>query len=361
MRIAQVSSLYEAVPPRMYGGTERIVSYITEELVRQGHEVTLFASGDSVTNARLIPVSEKALRLEKSLDPLAWHVLLLQEVFERADNFDLIHYHIDYLHFPFSRLMRVPQLTTLHGRLNLPDLPPLYQKFPDMPVISISDNQRAPLPMANWFGTVYHGLPLDLYSYGEGKGDYMAFIGRISPEKRVDRAIELAKSSGVKLKIAAKVDRVDQEYFEKEIRPTMDHPLIEFIGEIGEEQKKEFLGNARLLIFPIDWPEPFGLVMIEAMACGTPVVAFRCGSVPEVIDQGITGLVVDSMEEARQAIENIASVNRQQCRRQFEKRFSVQRMVQDYVGNYEKLLSEYRQKQVFLNGRHVPYNFRRTA
>ncbi|RMF47135.1 MAG: glycosyltransferase family 4 protein, partial [Deltaproteobacteria bacterium] len=266
MKIAQVSPLYESVPPKLYGGTERVVSWLTEELVRQGHDVTLFASGDSVTSAKLVPCASSALRLAGCREPLAHHLVMLEEVARRLEEFDIIHYHVDYLHFPLSRRSRVPQLTTLHGRLDCPDLAPLFREYRDMPLVSISDDQRRPLPFANWFGTVYHGLPEELFQLNAGGGDYLAFLGRISPEKRPDRAIEIAKRAGWPLKIAAKVDRADQEYFEREIKPLLNHPLVEFIGEINDADKQEFLGQALALLFPIDWPEPFGLVMIEAMA-----------------------------------------------------------------------------------------------
>ena len=339
MKIAQVAPLYESVPPQLYGGTERIVAYLTDALVELGHDVTLFASGDSHTRARLVPVCRSALRLDSTaVDPFAHHIIELQKVQEQLMNFDAIHYHIDYVHFPLSRINRKPQLTTLHGRLDLPDLPELYHHFTDMPVVSISDAQRQPLPQAHWVSTVYHGLPEDLYRYAPGDGDYLAFIGRVSPEKRVDRAIEIAQRVGMKLKIAAKVDPVDEHYYEQEIKPLFDHPLVEFIGEIGEAEKGAFLGRARALLFPIDWPEPFGMVMIEAMACGTPVVAFRRGSVPEVIDVGESGFVVDSVAEAVEAVRNIDLIDRTDCRRAFERRFLSTRMAQQYVELYEHVI-----------------------
>ncbi len=287
MRIAQVAPLYESVPPKYYGGTERIVSYLTEELVRQGHDVTLFASGDSVTAAQLVPACPSSLRLDRSCeDQLAHHVLMLEHVVQRAAEFDVLHFHVDYLHFPFSRRQPTPHVTTLHGRLDIPDLVPLYREFNGVPLVSISDAQREPLPWANWLATVYHGLPPDLYRFRGEPGGYLAFLGRISPEKRVDRAIEIAQRVRMPLRIAAKIDAVDQAYFEREIEPLLDDPLVEYVGEIGETEKDEFLGNAQALLFPIDWPEPFGLVMIEALACGTPVIAYRHGSVPEVLDDG---------------------------------------------------------------------------
>lgn len=340
MRIAQIAPLYESVPPRLYGGTERIVSYVTEELVRQGHHVTLFASGDSTTKAELVPITQFSLRLTESvIDQMAHHILMLEKVVQRVDDFDIFHFHIDYLHFPLSRKYGLSQVTTLHGRLDLPDLPPLYDEFQDMPVISISDAQREPLPQANWLRTVHHGLPLDLLECCQEPEDYLAFLGRISPEKRVDRAIEVALGLGMNLKIAAKVDRVDYEYYSREIRPLMENqPLVKFIGEIGENEKTDFLGHARALIFPIDWREPFGLVMIEAMACGTPVVAFRRGSVPEVIDDGVTGFIVDTVDEALEAVKKVDSLDRERIRDVFEKRFSAERMAHDYVAAYQEVI-----------------------
>jgi len=340
MKIAQVAPLYERVPPMSYGGTERIVSYLTEELIRQGHEVTLFASGDSLTKARLVAACERALRLcPDYLDCMPHNFLQLEQVFQRAASFDIIHFHIDFLHFPFSRRMDIAHVTTLHGRLDIPDLVSLYHEFTDMPVISISNAQRTPLSWINWQGTVYHGLPLDLYELKADRGSYLAFLGRISPEKRVDRAIEIAKAVNMKIKIAAKIDEVDRDYVEREIRHLLDHPLVEFVGEIGDEEKSEFLGNAYALLFPIDWCEPFGLVMIEAMACGTPVVAYRQGSVPEVIDNGVTGFVVESIEEAIRALKQIDHLDRKRCREIFEERFSVERMTRDYIKIYEKLIA----------------------
>jgi glycosyltransferase involved in cell wall biosynthesis len=338
MRIAQVAPLEERVPPKLYGGTERIVSYLTEELVRQGHDVTLFASGDSVTAARLVAPCKSALRLEaRQVDPLAYRVLLLDRLFRAADDFDVIHFHTDYLHFPLSRRHPVRQVTTLHGRLDLPDLVPVYREFAEMPLVSISDAQRAPLSRANWQATVHHGLPRDLYTFHPEPGRYLAFLGRISPEKRVDRAIEIARGVGLPLRIAAKIDRVDREYFDGVIRPLLDDPLVEFVGEIGEREKGDFLGNALAFLCPIDWPEPFGLVMIESMACGTPVVAFRRGSVPEVIDEGVSGFVVDTVDEAVAAVACISEIRRKDCRDAFETRFLASRMAKDYVTVYEAL------------------------
>jgi glycosyltransferase involved in cell wall biosynthesis len=347
LRIAQVAPLYESVPPALYGGTERVVSYLTEELVRQGHEVTLFASGDSTTAAELIPPCRRALRLDPDcLDSLAYHIIMLEEVFRRANDFDIVHFHIDYLHFPVSRRTRVPNLTTLHGRLDLPELKEVYRQFPDMPLVSISNAQRKPLAVRSWRATVYHGLPEDLYSFEERPGKYLAFIGRTSPEKGLDRAIEAAIKAEMPIRIAAKVDKVDKEYFEATIKPLLDHPLVEFIGEIGEREKQELLGGAYALMFMIDWPEPFGLAMIEALACGTPVIAFRRGSVPEIIDHGVTGFIVNNVDEAVAAIPRVATLNRGDCRKALDERFSSYRMAKDYLTEYaglqceEPLLSE---------------------
>lgn len=341
MRIAQVAPLYESVPPKYYGGTERVVSYLTEELVRQGHEVTLFASGDSVTKAQLVALCQRSLRLDKHcVDQLAHHVLTVEQVFKRQADFDVIHFHIDYLHFPLSRRSTTAHVTTLHGRLDIEDLVPLYQEFREMPVISISDAQREPFPWLNWQGTVYHGLPADLYSFREEPGKYLAFVGRISPEKRVDRAIEIAKRIGMEIKIAAKVDAVDREYFESVVEPLLRDPLAEYIGEIGEGQKSDFLGNAYALLFPIDWPEPFGLVMIEAMACGTPIIAYRKGSVPEVMEEGATGFIVQNLEDAVRAVELVPTLSRKRCREVFEERFVASRMAQDYLAVYQRLAPE---------------------
>jgi glycosyltransferase involved in cell wall biosynthesis len=340
LRIAQVSPLYESVPPKLYGGTERVVSYITEGLVDLGHDVTLFASGDSQTKAKLFPCTTKALRLNpECVDQLAHHYVMLDEVFSHADDFDIIHFHVDYLHFPLSRNAGISQVTTLHGRLDMPDLPPLYRRFPDMPVVSISRAQRRPLQIANWVDNIYHGLPENGFRLGDGSGKYLAFLGRISPEKRVDRAIEIALQVGIPLKIAAKVDRADREYYEEKIRPMLNQPGIEYIGEIREDQKSEFLGNACAYLFPIDWPEPFGLTVIEAMACGTPTIAFRHGSVPELIAEGISGVIVDNMDDAAGAVGRVADFDRAACRREFEMRFTASRMAKDYVKLYQSILS----------------------
>ncbi|HSU41107.1 MAG TPA: glycosyltransferase family 4 protein, partial [Polyangiaceae bacterium] len=338
MRIAQVAPLYESVPPHLYGGTERIVSYITEELVALGHDVTLYAAGDSQTKARLVSVCPESLRLAKGcIDTLSHHQVMLEMISRDYPQYDIIHFHIDYLHFMTSRLLGLRNITTLHGRLDIPDLKPLYTAFPDMPVVSISDSQRAPLPEANWIGTVKHGLPVNLLPFSPKPQDYFAFVGRISPEKRVDRAIEIATTLGVKLRIAAKVDNADRQYFEKEIEPLLENPLVEYIGEIGEADKPEFVGNARALLFPIDWPEPFGLVMIEAMACGTPVIAFNYGSVPEVIDPGLTGFIVNDIDEAVAAVGKIHTLDRGRVRATFDRRFTARRMAEDYVDLYETL------------------------
>ena len=340
MRIAQVAPLYESVPPKYYGGTERVVSYLSEELVRQGHDVTLFASGDSETKARLVAACPRSLRLDKRCqNQMAHHFVVLEHVFRRVSEFDIIHFHVDYLHFPLSRRERVTQVTTLHGRLDIPDLVPLYAEFQDMPVISISNGQRDPLPWANWQATVYHGLPRDIYQFHPEPGSYLAFLGRISPEKRVDRAIEIAEQIGMPLKIAAKVDEVDKDYFESVITPLLRNSPVEFVGEIGDVEKDEFLGNAYALLFPIDWPEPFGLVMIEAMACGTPVIAYRGGAVPELVEQGHTGFIVESLEDAVEAVRQVAQLSRKRCREVFEQRFTATRMAHDYVQQFQRLIA----------------------
>jgi glycosyltransferase involved in cell wall biosynthesis len=339
MRIAQVAPLYESVPPVLYGGTERVVSWLTEELVREGHDVTLFASGDSVTNARLVPICPRALRLDALCkDAVAHHVVMIERVFQEAANFDLIHFHIDYLHFSMSRRSETPWLTTLHGRLDIPDLVPLYQTFRDQPLVSISDSQRTPLPWANWLGTVHHGLPRESLRLRNGAGQYLAFLGRVSPEKGLDDAIEIARRSGMKLKVAAKIDPADQQYYESHIRSLLQGDNVEFIGEIGSDEKNDFLGNAAALIFPIQWPEPFGIVMIEAMACGTPVIGYRAGSVPEVIENGVSGFIVDDIESAVAAVKNIPAIDRKACRKYFERCFSAQRMAADYLTIYKKLV-----------------------
>ncbi len=341
MKIAQIAPLAERVPPRLYGGTERIVSYLTDELVRMGHDVTLFASGDSSTRARLVPCAHMALRLNPDVrDPLPYHVIMLEQVRQRADQFDILHFHIDLLHFPLMRDMADRTVTTLHGRLDLPDLVPFYRTFPAFPLVSISDDQRRPMPPVNWMGTVHHGLPVDLLPFTADPSErYLAFLGRISPEKRPDRAIEIAARAGMKLKMAAKIDKADEAYWRDEIAPLIEaHPDVAFIGEISEQQKADFLGNAAALLFPIDWPEPFGLVMIEAMACGTPVIAFRCGSVPEVIDHGVSGFIVDTVDEAVDCVRRIDALDRSRVRATFEARFTARRMAEDYLALYARLL-----------------------
>jgi glycosyltransferase involved in cell wall biosynthesis len=341
VKIAQIAPLIESVPPRLYGGTERIVSYLTEELVALGHDVTLFASGDSITAANLVPCVPKALRLDSSVrDPIPYYMLMLDRVRQRADDFDVLHFHIDQFQFPLFRPIAGRTVTTLHGRQDLPDLLPLYMGFDDMPLVSISDAQRLPVPNANFAATVYHGLPLNLLRpAAEPHGDYVAFLGRISPEKRPDRAISIARACGIPLKIAAKVDHADEAYFRTEIEPLLDGPGVEFIGEINEHQKMQFLGKAQALLFPVDWPEPFGLSMIEAMACGTPVLAFRCGSVPEIVDDDLTGVIVETMDEATAALPRVIALDRNKVRQRFDQRFTAARMAKDYVSVYRSLLA----------------------
>jgi len=345
MRIAQVAPLCEGVPPKHYGGTERIVSYLTEELVRQGHDVTLFASGDSKTLAKLVPCCDTALRLNPStMDPLPYHVMMVEQVRQQAHEFDILHFHVDYLHAPLVRQLSRPALTTHHGRLDSPDLARFYGMFHDMPLVSISKDQRGYLRQAHWIGTVHHGLPCDLLPFQPApRGGYLAFLGRISPEKRPDLAIEIAAKAGVPLKIAAKVDRVDQAYWDEKIQPMVRaHSNVQFIGEIDEGEKAELLGNATALLFPIDWPEPFGLVMIEAMACGTPVIALRRGSVSEIVEEGISGLIVDNVEQAVAAVCRVAELDRAKVRAAFERRFAVERMAKDYVDVYRRLVASRR-------------------
>ncbi len=341
MRIAQVAPLFEAVPPQLYGGTERVVSILTEELVRRGHDVTLFASGDSRTTATLVPVVERAMRWGvETRDRLAAEFTReLGLVFARAADFDVIHSHVDYLAFPFDALTPTPTVHTIHGRLDLPHLVPLYRQFRTVPLVSISDAQRAPLsPLGmRWAGTVYHGLPIDRYAFAAHDQGYLAFLGRLSPEKQPDLAIEIARRAGLPLKIAAKVDAADREYFERTVAPLLDEPLVEFLGEIGDDDKPAFLGGARALLFPIDWPEPFGLVMIEAMACGTPVVARPCGSVPEVVVDGRTGFLASTLVELADAVKRIDEIDRAECRRHVEAHFSVGRMAEDYEAVYRRL------------------------
>jgi glycosyltransferase involved in cell wall biosynthesis len=341
VKIAQIAPLAESVPPKMYGGTERIVNYLTEELMKLGHEVTLFASGDSITSANLVSCAAKALRLDPSIkDMVPYYMLMLDRVRQRADEFDILHFHIDHFHFPVFRSLAKRTLTTLHGRQDLPDNRALYLGFDDFPLVSISDDQRQPIPHANFVATIYHGLPKDLLQPNYSvKDDYLAFLGRICPEKRPDRAIAIARAAGIPLKIAAKVDRVDEAYFHQTIKPLLREPGIEFVGEINEQEKSGFLGNASGLLFPIDWPEPFGLVMIEAMACGTPVLAFNRGSAAEIIEPGVTGLLVNTVEEANVALQGLLSLDRRRVRRRFEERFSAARMAADYTSLYQSLIS----------------------
>jgi len=340
LRIAQVAPLYESVPPKLYGGTERVVAYLTEELVRRGHEVTLFASADSTAKSKIQSTCPAALR-EAGLAHLGASLQLaaLSEVFDRSDRFDIIHSHIDYWSFPFGRLVETPTVTTLHGRLDIEELFGIYRYYSDASVVSISDAQRAPLPELNWVDTVYHGLPKEQLRFNPGPGKYLAFLGRIAPEKRPDLAIEIARRAGIPLKIAAKVDVVDRDYFESEIRPRIDSRNVEFIGEIGEHEKSEFLGDALALLFPIDWPEPFGLVMSEALACGTPVIARPCGSVPEILDHGVTGFVASSLDDLVHAVHNVSSIARRTCREVFETRFTAGAMAANYERIYYQLIS----------------------
>ena len=342
MKIAQISPLMESVPPRLYGGSERIVSYLTDELVRQGHDVTLFASGDSVSSANLVRCVPMALRLDANVkDPIPYYMLMLDRVREMADEFDILHFHIDQFHFPLFRPIAQRTVTTLHGRQDLHDLKPLYVGFSDMPLVSISNSQRKPIVNANFAATVYHGLPAQtLKPNYKPTGDYVAFLGRISPEKRPDRAIRIAQALGLRIKIAAKIDKVDEAYFREHIASLFNLPGVEYIGEIDERSKSEFLGEASALLFPIDWPEPFGLSMIEAMACGTPVLAFRCGSVPEIIDPGVTGQIVDSMDEAIRVMPQVLALDRRAVRQKFEQRFSASRMAKDYVQVYRSLIKQ---------------------
>jgi glycosyltransferase involved in cell wall biosynthesis len=342
MKIAQIAPLMESVPPRLYGGTERIVSYLTDELVRLGHEVTLFASADSVTAAELVSCASMALRLDGNVrDPIPYYMLMLDRVRKLAEKFDILHFHIDQFHFPLFSQMANRTVTTLHGRQDLPDLKPLYLGFSDMPLVSISNDQRRPIAKANFVGTVHHGIPTNLHTpIYNPRGGYVAFLGRISPEKRPDRAIRMARTLGIPLKIAAKVNKIDEAYFREKIAPLLSDPGVEFIGEINERGKTEFLGEALALLFPIDWPEPFGLVMIEAMACGTPVLAFRRGSVSEIIDQGVTGAIVDTMDEAVMMLPRVMELDRRAVRRRFEQRFSSVLMANDYVAVYRSLLKQ---------------------
>jgi glycosyltransferase involved in cell wall biosynthesis len=338
MKIAQVAPLHESVPPKYYGGTERIVSYLTEELVRQGHEVTLFATADSYTKARLVPVSKRSLRLDGNCqDHMAHHVLLLEHVAQFAREFDLIHYHIDYLHFPLSRRQRTAHLTTLHGRLDLPDLRPLFAEFHDMPVVSISHAQRLPLPDAHWVATVHHGLPENLFTLEDRPGKHLVFLGRLCREKGPDQAVEIARRAGLELKVAAKVDSDGRPFFDEVLQPLFRQPGVQFLGEISECEKQELLRDALALLFPINWPEPFGLVLIEAMACGVPVIAYPRGSAPEIVEDGVTGFLVPDAEAAVRAVGRVSELSRSRCRQVFEERFSAARMARDYITAYERV------------------------
>jgi len=341
MKIAQVAPLWESVPPKLYGGTERIVSYITEELVRMGHDVTLFASGDSETAARLETVCPQALRLNTGIFNRDAPMIMLQErSLGTTGDFDVIHSHLDFLAFPLARRNPLPVVTTLHGRLDLPELQPVFREYAEMPLVSISDAQRQPLPWANWHATIYHGLPRNLYSFHPQPQRYLAFLGRISPEKRPDHAIEIAKRTGIPLRMAGKVDPADLQYYLTEIEPLLDHPLIEFIGEISDEEKDNFVGNALALVCPYDWPEPFGLVLIEALACGTPVLAYRRGSIPEIIDNGVTGFVSEYLSEMAEAVGRLGEIDRRRCRDAFEERFTADRMARNYVALYKRIIED---------------------
>src|SRR5215472_4032281 len=344
MRIAQVAPLWESVPPKLYGGTERIVSYLTEELVRTGHDVTLFASGDSETAARLEAMCPQALRLNTGIFNRDAPMTMLQErSLGATGDFDVIHSHLDFLGFPLARRNPLPVVTTLHGRLDLPELQPVFREYAEMPLVSISDAQRQPLPWANWHATIYHGLPRNLYSFHPQPQQYLAFLGRIAPEKRPDHAIEVAKRTGIPLRMAAKVDPADLQYYLAEIEPLLDHPLIEFIGEISDEEKDNFLGNALALVCPYDWPEPFGLVLIEALACGTPVLAYRRGSIPELIEDNVTGFICEGVDNLAAAAHRVSEIDRQRCRSTFEERFTASRMAQDYIRVYQQLLVKKRE------------------
>jgi glycosyltransferase involved in cell wall biosynthesis len=352
MRIAQIAPLTEAIPPRLYGGTERVVSWLTEELVAQGHDVTLFASGDSTTKAKLEPIWPRALRLDEAVrDPMALHIAMLECVRQRAAEFDILHFHLDYLPFSLFARQPTPFVTTMHGRLDLPEHQTVFNLFSTIPVVSISDAQRRPLPQARWMQTIYHGLPADLLTPRAVEPRYLAMLGRISPEKAVDRAIRIAQRCKLPIKIAAKVDRVDVDYYEREIRPMLELPDVEYVGEIGDTDKSAFLSGALALLLPIDWPEPFGLVMIEAMACGTPVVAYPSGSVPEVIEHGVTGLIVEDEATAADAIgKQLAQLSRRTIRRRFEERFTARRMANDYLDIYRELMAGTRRRRTAVNG-----------
>ncbi len=345
LRIAQIAPLYESVPPKLYGGTERIVGYLAEELVRRGHEVTLFAAGDSTANVPLAAGSPQALRL-KGLDHLGpmLHMPMLSGIYDQASRFDVIHSHVDCLSFPLARLVQVPTVSTMHGRLDLKEILPIYRYYKDQPVVSISHDQRRPLPEMNWVGTVYHGLPHNLLKFRSEPGDYLAFLGRIAPEKRPDLAIEIARRSGIPLKIAAKVDRADREYFESVIKPLLSTAEVEFLGEIDEAQKQEFLGGALALLFPVDWPEPFWIVMLEALACGTPVFARRCGSVPEILRHGVSGFIDSSVEDLAAAVHKVRELSRRICRDEFERRFTADVMADNYEQVYYQLADRIAQR-----------------
>lgn len=339
MRIAQIAPVFESVPPKLYGGTERVVSYLTDELVRRGHDVTLFASGDSETFAKLVSICPRSVRTDPAnRDPYVYLIAQLGLVYDNASDFDLIHSHVDYFAFPLTRYVRTPTVTTLHGRLDLPELQSIYRAYPEVSLISISNSQRGPLPYCRWIATVHNGIPMEDFTLHNKRGDYLAFLGRIAPEKKIEVAIDVAMQTGMKLKIAAKIDKVDEEYYEQKIRDKLKHPLIEYIGEINQKEKDEFLGNAYALIFPIDWPEPFGLAMTEAMACGTPVIAMRRGSVPEIVIDGKTGFICDCTEDLVKAVEKIDSIDRAECRRHVDKYFSVKAMVDGYEAAYKKVL-----------------------
>ncbi len=339
MRIAQIAPLAESVPPALYGGTERVVSYLTEELVQLGHEVTLFASGDSRTRAKLISTVPRALRLDRNVqDFLPYSCMQVAQVLRNADDFDILHFHIDLIHYACASEIAAQFLTTLHGRLDLPDLQPFYRAFPQFPLVSISGAQRLPIPQANWLATIHHGLPKDLLQFSPEPADHFAFLGRLSPEKGPEKAIRIAEGLGIPLKIAAKLDRKDQDFFAAEVKPLLDNPLVEWIGEIAEHEKSAFLGSACAVLFPVDWPEPFGLVLIEAMACGTPVVAFRRGSVPEIVEHGVTGFLVDSVEQAIEAGRHVRELDRALIRRRFDERYTATRMANDYLAAYETVV-----------------------
>jgi glycosyltransferase involved in cell wall biosynthesis len=347
MRIAQVSPLYEAVPPRLYGGTERVVSFLTEELVAMGHEVTLFASGDSRTSARLEPMCEEALRLDPNIrDRMAPHMKMMEVIRDRVDEFDVIHFHNDYLPFSLFSRQPTPFVTTIHGRLDLPEFVDVYGAFPKVALVSISDSQRAPVPNLNWVRTVHHGLPQNILTPRNVRQDYLAVLGRVSPEKGVDKAIHIAGKAGLRIKIAAKVDAADEEYFQAVIKPLLKQPHVEFIGEINEMQKPDFLSGAHALLFPIDWPEPFGLVMIESMACGTPVITFERGSVPEVIEDGVTGFITRDEADAVRAVRRLDEISRVGVRARFEQRFSARRMAENYLSVYEEMVERPRTAQL---------------